>query len=112
MSSDVQQYMLHSDQGRNIEPDIIKSLCKITSVKRSQTTSYHPKENGMVECSNQTLLRMLCSFTTEKNYWKSYISLLKCTITIVESMKVLVIRLFKLCLEGTQDYQLKKPEFA
>ena len=50
---------IHSDQGRNLESNLIKELCSLARIKKSRTTPYHSMGNGMVERFNQTLLNML-----------------------------------------------------
>ena len=50
---------IHSDQGTNFKPNLIKELCKIERVEKSGTIPYHPMGNGQVEKFNQTLRQML-----------------------------------------------------
>ena len=57
---------LHSDQGRNLESQVIKALCAIANVDKSRTTPYHPMGNGMPERFNQTLLNMLGTLEEDK----------------------------------------------
>lgn len=66
--------VLHSDKGANFESKIIKNLCRITGMKKSRTTPYHPMGNGMVERFNQTLLNMLGTLTDiQKADWKAHV---------------------------------------
>ena len=50
---------IHSDQGRNFESAIIKSVCKISGMEKSRTTPYHAMGYGACERFNQTLISML-----------------------------------------------------
>ena len=68
---------IHSDKGANFESKVIQSLCRITGMKKTRTTPYHPMGNGMVERFNRTLLNMLGTLTsTQKSDWKSHVSTL------------------------------------
>ena len=76
---------IHSDQGANFESDIIKELCKITNMKKSHTSIYHPQGNSGPERFNRTLLDMLGTLeNSQKLDWKKYINSLvyayNCTI--------------------------------
>ena len=65
---------LHSDQGRNFESQTISELCKLTGVKKTRTTPYHPQGNGACERMNRTLLGMLGTLDDEKKHnWKAYV---------------------------------------
>lgn len=65
---------IHSDQGRNFESRIIKSLCKLAGIEKSRTTPYHAQGNGMVERFNRTLLGMLGTLDPlQKSNWKAAI---------------------------------------
>ena len=52
---------LHSDQGRQFDGHLIKEICRILQIRKSQTTPYHPQCDGLVERFNRTLLSMLAT---------------------------------------------------
>ena len=65
---------IHADQGRNFESDLMKELCKITGMKKSRTTPYHPQGNGLTERFNSTLMNMLGTLDpSEKLNWKDHL---------------------------------------
>ena len=56
---------LHSDQGANLNSEVITSLCKQLGIERTRTTAYHPQSNGQVERFNRTLESMLSKVVSE-----------------------------------------------
>ena len=54
---------LHSDQGRQFESKLVAELAKITGVRKTRTSPYHPRGDGSVERFNRTLLNMLRAVT-------------------------------------------------
>ena len=50
---------LLSDYGANFMSSIIGKMCKLLSMKKLQTMSYHPQMNGLVERSHQTIMWMI-----------------------------------------------------
>ena len=50
---------LHSDQGPNLNSEVITSLCKQLGITQTRTTAYHLQANGQVERFNHTLGSML-----------------------------------------------------
>lgn len=50
---------LHTDMGRQFESDVVKHLCRLLDVKKTHTTPYNPKSDGMVERFNRTLIDQL-----------------------------------------------------
>ncbi|KAL2097871.1 hypothetical protein ACEWY4_007078 [Coilia grayii] len=66
---------LHSDQGANFSSNLIRELCKLYGVQKSQTTPYHPAGNGACERFNRTLIQLLGMLADEqKNRWPEYIA--------------------------------------
>jgi len=65
---------LHSDQGANFESEIISELCRLTSMRKSHTTPYHPQGNSGPERFNRTLLGMLGTLEDDqKKDWGKYV---------------------------------------
>ena len=50
---------LHSDQGRNFESRVFAEMCEILGIKKTRTTPYNPKSDGMIERFNRTLIAMV-----------------------------------------------------
>ena len=50
---------LHSDQGRNFESKLVTELTKITGIRKTRTTPFHPRSDGQTERFNRTMLAML-----------------------------------------------------
>uniref|UniRef100_A0A3B3CH96 Integrase catalytic domain-containing protein n=1 Tax=Oryzias melastigma TaxID=30732 RepID=A0A3B3CH96_ORYME len=50
---------LHTDQGRQFEAEVVQLLCRWMGIKKTRTTPYHPKSDGMVERHNRTLIDQL-----------------------------------------------------
>ncbi|XP_076851923.1 heat shock 70 kDa protein 12B [Brachyhypopomus gauderio] len=57
--------VLHSDQGRNFESDVMTEVCRLLGVHRTRTTPLHPQGDGLVERFNRTLATQLAMATQE-----------------------------------------------
>lgn len=58
-------FIIHSDQGRQYESKLFLEMCRLLGIKKTRTTPYHPKSDGMVERFNRTLLSMLSTYVQE-----------------------------------------------
>ncbi len=50
---------LHSDQGRNFESRLVAELTQLAGIRRTRTTPFHPRSDGITERMNRTILTML-----------------------------------------------------
>ena len=58
--------VIHSDQGREFENGLMKSLCYLLGCVKTRTAPYHPESDGMVERFNRTCLMMLSMFVNDR----------------------------------------------
>ncbi len=65
---------LFSDQGRQHESEIIKTICQRLNIKKKRTSPYHPRGNGMVERFNRTLKEQLAKLIHQNGgEWDHYL---------------------------------------
>ena len=53
---------LHTDQGKNFDGSLFRSVCFLLGIDKTRTTAYHPQSDGLVERFNQTLERGLAHY--------------------------------------------------
>ena len=68
--------ILHSDQGRNFESNLMHEISRLMGIHKSRTTAYHPQCDGLVERQNRTIQSILSSFVSQhKDDWDNWVSL-------------------------------------
>ena len=68
--------LLHSDQGRNFESNLMHEICQLMGTHKSRTTAYHPQCDGLVERQNRTLQEMLAAYVADYPHdWDNWVSL-------------------------------------
>ena len=58
--------VIHSDQGREFENGLMKSLCALLGCTKTRTAPYHPESDGIIERFNRTCLMMLSMFVNDR----------------------------------------------
>ena len=66
---------LLSDRGANFLSDLVLEVCKLSDIKKGNTSGYHPQTKGLCERFNSTLIQML-SNTVERygHDWDRHLS--------------------------------------
>eukprot|EP00794_Sanderia_malayensis_P014448 gene14448-biopygen11548 len=57
--------VLHSDQGRNFDSNLMHEVYDMMGLKKTRTTAYHPQCDGLVERQNRTLQEILTNFVSD-----------------------------------------------
>uniref|UniRef100_A0A3P8S1N8 Integrase catalytic domain-containing protein n=1 Tax=Amphiprion percula TaxID=161767 RepID=A0A3P8S1N8_AMPPE len=66
--------VLHSDQGRQFEAEVVQTLCRLLGIKKTRTTAYNPKSDGMVERHNRTLIDQLAKMLlSHEGEWDGFV---------------------------------------
>lgn len=58
---------VHTDQGKNFDSNLFKSLCEVLQIAKTRTTPYQPSSNGQVERYNTTVLQMIRCYINKNN---------------------------------------------
>ena len=65
---------IHHDRGKEFNSNLFKQLHKLSGIKSSNTTPYHPMGDGQVERMNRTMINMLKSIPEDqKQNWKQHL---------------------------------------
>ena len=56
---------LHSDQGTNFESKLFAEMCRLLGIRKTRTTAYNPKSDGLVERFNRTLVNVVAILLEE-----------------------------------------------
>ena len=68
---------VHSDQGGLFDVKVIKHLCEMLGISKSQTSPYHPMGDMIMGRFNRTLLSMLRTLEDiQKMAWKEHVAML------------------------------------
>ena len=59
-------HILHSDQGANFESRLFQEMCRLLEIRKTRTTPYHARSDGLVERFNGTIQQMLKSFVDDR----------------------------------------------
>ena len=102
-----------TDQGCNLESDLLKALCEIAQVKKLRTSGYHPQANGQCKCFNATLINMLGTLPEKpKSMWREQVPTLlhayNCTkqcLQLHQTMALVLVHTTS-CLDGNHICQL------
>ena len=65
---------LHTDQGKNVDGQVIRAMCELLGIKKTRTTPYHPASNGEIERQNRTLLCLIRAYAHDRpGDWDRYL---------------------------------------
>jgi len=67
---------LHSDQGRNFESKVFKSMCAMLGIRKTRTSPKNPKCNGQTERFNSTLATMIRAYIKDQTDWDLHLGCL------------------------------------
>ena len=68
--------VLHSDQGRNFESNVMQEICDLMGIHKSRTTAYHPQCDCLVERQNRTLQDVLSAYVSlHRDDWDLWVDL-------------------------------------
>jgi hypothetical protein len=64
-----------TDQGSIFLSDVFKNTCRLLTIKKLQTTAFHPESNGSLECSHHVLKDYLRHYINEdQDNWDEWIN--------------------------------------
>ena len=78
-------FIVHTDQGRNFEGEMLQVFCSLMEISKTRTTAYRPSSKGQVERYNQLVTSFLwCFLSSKHSEWDTYLPVLgmsiRCTV--------------------------------
>ncbi|VDI71161.1 COMPASS component SPP1 [Mytilus galloprovincialis] len=68
-------FQVFTDQGRNFESKLFKSICEILQMHKARTTPYRPSSNGQAERCNRTLMDAVrCFVSKQQDNWDEHLA--------------------------------------
>ena len=65
--------VIHTDQGSNLNSELLHDICRIFMIEKTRTAPYHPQGNGQVERFNRVIADTLSKYCAEKpQEWDVY----------------------------------------
>jgi hypothetical protein len=61
--------LLHTDQGRNFESDLMHRICELYDIKKTRTSPLHPQGDGMIERWNKTMMDLITPMIENYSDW-------------------------------------------
>ncbi|XP_038059398.1 uncharacterized protein K02A2.6-like [Patiria miniata] len=66
---------VHSDQGREFESEVFAQMCSVLGIRKTRTTPYNPRSDGMIERFNSTMVAMLSLWVNKsKTDWDEHLA--------------------------------------
>ena len=102
---------IHFDQGLNFLGKVMKNLYKLTRIKQTKITPYHPIGNGLSERFNQTLLSMVGTLTSKKKKaWPKYLPDLVMAYNSATHWKIILMISSRTTWKSSQQHMILLPE--
>lgn len=77
---------IRSEQGKNVDGNLMRCLCELLKITKTRTTPYHPASNGQVERANRTILQTIrCYLGKKQNEWDKLLQQLAGAIRATEN---------------------------
>ena len=57
--------IIHTDQSSQFEPTLFQEMCSLYEIRKTRTTPYHPRSDGLTERNNRTIQTMLRSYVDD-----------------------------------------------
>ena len=57
---------LHSDQGSNVNGNVMREVCRLLGISKTQTCPWHPQGNAITERENKVIVDMLSHFVNKR----------------------------------------------
>lgn len=65
---------LHTDQGKNVDGNLVQAFCDLLEISKTRTTPYRPNSNGQVERYNRVVLQFIrCFLDGKQKGWDKYL---------------------------------------
>ena len=60
---------IHTDQGRNFQSKVFKTICNMLTIRKTRSSPKNPKCNGQIERFHSTLTAMIRAYIKDQTDW-------------------------------------------